>query len=160
VAVPPPAPVAVPLPPPPAAALAAAGQEADDVVDAPGAAPAPDPTMLGPRLADSRPILLSRLDRGPRRAVERLLEPNGEIVLHEIDSASGLVHSCEPVGTLHRMRVLEQRPGPAGSVTQVVRDESGALLRYSVGSDGEPRGVVVFAPAPPPLGIFGGSRER
>jgi hypothetical protein len=53
--------------------------------------------------------------------------------------------------------VLEQRPGPGGSVTQVVRDDSGALLRFHVGDDGEPRGVAVFAPAPPPLGIYAGS---
>jgi hypothetical protein len=137
-------------------------QPEDDLAEEeePSPAPGPDPAALGPRLADGRAILLSRLERGPRRAVERLLEPNGEVVLHDVDKASGLVHGCEPVGTLHRMRVVEQRSGPAGSVTQVVRDDSGALLRYSVGSDGEPRGVVVVAPAPPPLGIFAGSRER
>jgi hypothetical protein len=71
--------------------------------------------------------------------------------------ASGLVHSCEPVGSIHRLRVMEQRPGPGGSVEHVVRDDSGALLRFHVGHDGEPRGVSVFAPAPPPLGIYAGS---
>jgi hypothetical protein len=138
------------------------GAAEEDQADAAEEEPAPamDPAALGPRLADGRAILLSRLDRGPRRAVERLLEANGEVVLHDVDKASGLVHGCEPVGTLHRMRVVEQRRGPAGSVTQVVRDDSGALLRYSVGPDGEPRGVVVVAPAPPPLGIFAGSREH
>jgi hypothetical protein len=117
----------------------------------------PEPGGLGPRLADGSAILLARIERGPTRALERLLEPDGQVVLHEIDSASGLVQSCTEVGSLYRMQVLDQRPGPGGSVTQTVRDDSGALLRFDVGHDGEPRAVVVVSPAPPPLGIYGGS---
>jgi hypothetical protein len=58
------------------------------------------------------------------------------------------------------MRVLEQHAGPGGSMLQVVRDDSGALLRFAVGPDGEPRGVALYAPAPPPLGILSGSGGR
>jgi hypothetical protein len=151
--------VAIPAataPPSASRASVAAETDAEDEVEA-EPAPAPVPASLGPRLAEGRALLLARIERGPRRAVERLLEPDGEIVLHEIDSGSGLVQSCEPVGSIHRLRVLEQRPGPGGSVVQTVRDDSGAVLRFHVGPDGEPRGVAVLAPAPPPLGIYSGS---
>ncbi len=139
---------------PTATPAAAAASDPDDDADVDVG---PDPVGVGPRLADGSAILLARIERGPRLALERLLEPDGQVVLHEIDSRSGLVHSCKPVGSLFQMRVLDQRPGPGRSVTQMVRDDSGALLQFAVGHDGEPRAVVVVAPAPPPLGIYAGS---
>lgn len=165
-----PVPVSLPPPPPPppipdasavlAAARAALAAVAAEPVEDAEVSPPPDVPSLGARLADGAPLMLARIDRGPKRAVERLLEPSGEVVLHEVDRDSGLVRSCTPVGSLHRMQLLEQRPGPAGATVHTVRDESGALLRYTVGNDGEPRGVVLVSPAPPPLGIFSGSNVR
>ncbi|HET7825400.1 MAG TPA: hypothetical protein VFK90_08700 [Anaeromyxobacter sp.] len=104
-------------------------------------------TPAGKALADSAPLLLDRADRVNGGAIERLLEPSGEIVEHEVNRA-GTVQSCRTVGSLFTLRVLEQRPGPAGGVVEVVRDASGALLRFAVGPDGEPRAVALLAPPP------------
>lgn len=46
------------------------------------------------------------------------------------------------------LRVIEQRPAEGGELVQVVRDASGALLRFAVGADGEPRVVALLAPPP------------
>jgi hypothetical protein len=42
--------------------------------------------------------------------------------------------------------MIEQRPAANGEYVHVVRDTSGALLRFAVGVDGEPRAVAVIAP--------------
>jgi hypothetical protein len=127
-------------PAPPAAGPAAALPAAPA---APPAAPAPE----GTRLADSAPILLDRADRASGWALARLLEPSGEIVEHEVNRA-GTVQSCRTVGTLFTLRILEQRPAAGGEVVEVVRDASGALLKFAIGLDGEPRAVALLAPPP------------
>lgn len=101
----------------------------------------------GRLLAESAPVLLDRVERPDGTALERLVEPSGEVVLHEV-SRAGTVLSCRTVGALLAMRVIEQRDAAGGEVIHVARDASGAILRYVVGPDGEPRAVTVVAPAP------------
>lgn len=122
-----------------AVASATPGAVAPPVVAAAGPA--------GPALADSAPILLDRADRSNGWAMERLLEPSGEIVEHEVNRA-GTVQSCRTVGSLFTLRILEQKAAADGEVVEVVRDVSGALLRFAVGPDGEPRAVALLAPPP------------
>jgi hypothetical protein len=101
----------------------------------------------GAALADSAPILIERTELPDGRAVERLVEPSGAIVEHEVNRA-GTVQSCQAVGSLFTLRVIEQRAARGGEVVEVVRDRSGALLRLAVGADGEPRAVALVAPPP------------
>jgi hypothetical protein len=105
------------------------------------------PAPRGLPLAEAAPVLLERRERPDGTALERLVEPSGEVVLHEV-SRAGTVLSCRTVGRLLTLRVLEQREAAGGEVVQVARDASGALLRFVVGADGEPRAVAVIAPAP------------
>jgi hypothetical protein len=105
------------------------------------------PAPRGPPLGDGAPVLLERRERPDGTALERLVEPSGEVVLHEV-SRAGTVLSCRTVGRLLTMRVIEQREAAGGEVVQVARDATGALLRYVVGADGEPRAVTLVAPAP------------
>jgi hypothetical protein len=44
--------------------------------------------------------------------------------------------------------VLSQTEAAGGEVVQVVRDDSGAILRYVVQSNGEVRAVALLEPAP------------
>jgi hypothetical protein len=145
---------------PPADAEAEEEREAEDLADADAEgdedvavavaepdAPALPPAPRGARLAEAAPVLLERRERPDGTALERLVEPSGEVVLHEV-SRAGTVLSCRTVGRLHTMRVIEQREAAGGEVVQVARDVSGALLRYVVGADGEPRAVTLIAPAP------------
>jgi hypothetical protein len=104
------------------------------------------PAPRGAPLRDGAPVLLERRERPDGTALERLVEPSGEIVLHEVGRA-GTVLSCRTVGRLLTLRVLEQREAAGGEVVQVARDASGVLLRYVVAPDGEPRAVTVVAPA-------------
>jgi hypothetical protein len=117
--------------------------------DAARGGPAGSPRPAGPggaALADSGPILIDRAERANGWALERVLEPSGEVVEHEVDRA-GTVQACRTVGSLFRMRVLEQA-ARGGEVVEVVRDASGALLRFAVDPDGEPRAVALLAPPP------------
>ncbi len=150
------------------AALLAVVAAADDVADEAypdeddaqvedGAAPAeasrpPESASLaaapeGAALADSGPILIQRTERADGWAVERLVEPSGAIVEHEVDRA-GTVQSCQTVGSLFTLRVIEQRAARGGEVVEVVRDRTGALLSLTVAADGEPRAVSLLAPPP------------
>jgi hypothetical protein len=104
------------------------------------------PAPGGAPLRDGAPILLERRERPDGTALERLVEPSGEVVLHEV-SRAGTVLSCRTAGRLLTLRVIEQREAAGGEVVQVARDASGALLRYVVAADGEPRAVTVVAPA-------------
>jgi hypothetical protein len=99
----------------------------------------------GAALADSAPILIERIELPNGWAVERLVEPDGAIVEHELNRA-GTVQSCQAVGSLFTLRVIEQRAARGGEVVEVVRDRSGALLSFAVGPDGEPRAVALLAP--------------
>jgi len=108
---------------------------------------APVAPPVGRLLSESGPILLDRVERAGGWATERVLEPNGEIVEHDVNRA-GTVHVCREVGSIFTLRVIEQRPTPTGEVIHVVRDASGALLRYAVNADGEPRAVALLAPPP------------
>jgi hypothetical protein len=116
---------------------------------APAEAPAGSlaPTLNGSSLADANPILIVRSERRDGWALERLLEPSGEIVEHLVDRA-GTVRSCRAVGSLFTLRLIEQRAAQGGEIVQVVRDASGALLALAVGPDGEPRAVSLLAPPP------------
>ena len=108
--------------------------------------PPPLPTApAGPALADVGPLLLSRVARPGGYAVERLIEPSGDIVEHEVNAA-GTVQSCRTVGSLHAMPVIAQQAAAGGEYMHVARDASGALVQFVVSRDGEPRAVVV-APA-------------
>jgi hypothetical protein len=78
-------------------------------------------------------------------ATERLVEPSGEIVVHVVNAA-GTVESCEKAGSLFALPVVEQTFVRDGEVVEVVRDDSGALVRWVVQADGEPRGVTVLEP--------------
>jgi hypothetical protein len=109
----------------------------------PGLAPAPD----GPPLADSGAVLLLRKELPEGGALERLVEPSGDIVVHLI-TAAGTVESCDKVGSLFRLPVVQQDFVAGGEVLQVSRDESGALVRWVVRADGEPRAVAVVPAAP------------
>jgi hypothetical protein len=80
-------------------------------------------------------------------AIERLVEPSGDVVVHVVTPA-GTVDSCEKVGSIFTMPVVEQTFAGGGEVVQVARDESGALVRWVVQADGEPRAVTVLAEAP------------
>jgi hypothetical protein len=110
----------------------------------------PAPSLLrapgGRPLVDGAPVVLQRVERPDGTALERVLEPSGDVVLHEVTRA-GTVLSCSTVGRLFAMRVVEQRDAADGEIVQVVRDASGAVLQYVVGADGEPRGLTVVAPA-------------
>ncbi len=119
--------------------LAAEGRPADD--------PSLPAAPLGPPLADSGPVLLSRVDRPGGHALERLIEPSGEIVEHEVNAA-GTVQSCTPVGRIQALRVVAQQPAAGGEVIEVARDASGALVQVVVAADGEPRAVALLAPPP------------
>jgi hypothetical protein len=92
-------------------------------------------------------VLLSRVDRPRGHALERLIEPSGEIVEHEVNAA-GTVQSCRPVGRLDALRIVTQQPAAGGEVVHVARDASGALVRFVVAADGEPRAVALLAPPP------------
>jgi hypothetical protein len=105
------------------------------------------PAPRGLALADSAPVVLQRIERPDGTALERIVEPSGEVVLHEVTRA-GTVLSCRTVGALLSMRVVEQRSAAGGEVVQVAHDTSGAVVRYVVGADGEPRAVTLIAPAP------------
>lgn len=100
----------------------------------------------GQPLAESAPVVLQRIERPDGSALERVLEPSGEVVLHEVTRA-GTVLSCRTVGALLAMRVVEQRDAAGGEVVHVAHDTSGAVVRYVVGADGEPRAVKLVAPA-------------
>ncbi len=105
------------------------------------------PAPVGPPLSESGPVLLDRVESPDGWATERLVEPSGEIVEHVVNRA-GTVQVCRPVGSLFALRMVEQRPAPNGEYVEVVRDGSGALLRFAVGADGEPRAVALIAPPP------------
>lgn len=105
------------------------------------------PAPVGPPLSESGPVLLDRVESPDGWATERLVEPSGEIVEHVVNRA-GTVQVCRPVGSLFALRMVEQRPAPNGEYVEVVRDASGALLRFAVGADGEPRAVALIAPPP------------
>jgi hypothetical protein len=124
---------------------AAGGEDLEVASLRPDAADLP-PAPRGAHLRDGAPILLERRERPDGTALERLVEPSGEVVLHEV-SRAGTVLSCRTVGQLLTLRVIEQREAAGGEVVQVARDGSGALLRYVVAADGEPRAVTVVAPA-------------
>jgi hypothetical protein len=116
------------------------------------AAPAPPAPPLaaaprGPRLGDSAPIVLKRKGWSDGSAIERILEPSGDVVLHNVDAAGTVLH-CTKVGSLFTLPVVSQTPAAGGEVIEVVRDESGAVLRFVVQADGEPRAVVLLEPAP------------
>lgn len=137
---------------------APAEDPAAEVADAPasdapeaGAADAEPEALVeapaGAALADSAPVLIDRVDRPGGGSLERLVEPSGDIVEHVVNRA-GTVQSCRAVGSLFSARVEEQRPAAGGEVVQLVRDATGALLRFVVGADGEPRAVTLLAPPP------------
>jgi hypothetical protein len=136
-----------PQPALPSGAVAAATTPGASAAPIAAALPVPAPTPAGTALADSAPILLDRADRANGWALERILEPSGDIVEHEVNRA-GTVQSCRTVGSLFTLRLLEQKAAAGGQVVQVVRDASGALLRFAVGPDGEPRAVALLAPPP------------
>jgi hypothetical protein len=92
-------------------------------------------------------VLLSRVARPGGRAIERLIEPSGDIVEHEVNAA-GTVQSCRTVGSLQALRIVAQQPAADGEFLQVARDASGALVQFVVAEDGEPRAVALLAPAP------------
>jgi hypothetical protein len=119
---------------------------AEEAAPADGA-PAAHPYEPAP--ADSSPVLLSRVEHSDGSALERLIEPTGDVVEHELNPA-GTVLSCRVVGSLLSLRLVEQRLAAGGEFVQVARDDaSGAVVRYAVALDGEPRAVVVVGPAPP-----------
>jgi hypothetical protein len=133
-----------------AATSIAAGPSAAAVDPAPAASmaaatPEPLAAPAGPPLADSPPVLLLRRELSSGAALERLIEPSGDIVVHMVTPA-GTVDSCEKVGTLFALPLLEQTFVAGGEVVHVARDESGAIVRYVVRADGEPRAVAVVAP--------------
>ena len=105
------------------------------------------PALEGPSLVEAGAILLDRVVAPDGWATERLVEPSGEIVEHVVNRA-GTVQVCRTVGSLFALRVVDERPAPNGEFVHVVRDASGALLRFAVGTDGEPRGVSSLAPPP------------
>jgi hypothetical protein len=74
-----------------------------------------------------------------------LIEPSGDIVVHQL-TAAGTVESCEKVGSLLALPLVAQTFAAGGEVVHVARDESGALVRYVIQADGEPRGVTVLEP--------------
>jgi hypothetical protein len=125
-------------------------EEAEAVADA---APAPEPAVPllpaphGRRLAESAPVLLDRFERPDGTAVERVVETSGEVVLHEVNRV-GTVLSCRAVARLQALRIVQQRDAVGGETIHVVRDDSGAILRYVVDREGEPRAVALIAPAP------------
>ncbi|HEX9242101.1 MAG TPA: hypothetical protein VF875_06620, partial [Anaeromyxobacter sp.] len=103
----------------------------------------PTPTPDGPPLAEAAPVLIMRRQYPEGGALERLIEASGDIVVHVVTPA-GTVESCEKVGTLFALPVVEQTFAGGGEVVQVARDESGALIRWVVRADGEPRGLTVL----------------
>jgi hypothetical protein len=129
--------------------------ETPPATDAPGATDLPPEAPAaalpaappGPPLADAGPLLLARVERSRGLALERLVEPSGDVVEHEVNAA-GTVQSCRKVGSLLALRVVAQQPAAGGEYVQVARDASGALVRYVVDADGEPRAVALLAPAP------------
>jgi hypothetical protein len=129
-------------PPSPTPALEPADADADEEP-----APAPVPGPPGAALADSAPVLLDRIEHADGWATERLVEPSGEIVEHTVNRA-GTVQVCRTVGSLLSLRLVEQRPAAGGGYVHVARDSSGALVRYAIGADGEPRAVSLLAPVP------------
>lgn len=138
----------MPIPPPtatpiPTATVTAAPAAVASALGGQGLAPAP----LGPPLADAAPVLIARRVAGDGGALERLVEPSGEIVLHAVNPA-GTVLSCTPVGSLFTLRIVSEAEAAGGEVVEVVRDESGALLRFVVQPDGEPRAVALVEPGP------------
>jgi hypothetical protein len=102
---------------------------------------------VGPLLADAKPIVLARKAWPDGSSVERLLEPSGDIVVHNV-TAAGTVLSCTKVGSLFALAVQSQTDATDGEVVQIVRDDSGAILRYVVQADGEPRAAELISPAP------------
>jgi hypothetical protein len=79
-------------------------------------------------------------------ALERLVEPSGDVVLHVLNPV-GTVLSCTKVGSLYTLPLVSQTAAAGGEVVHVARDDSGALVRYVVQADGEPRAVTVIQPA-------------
>jgi len=67
-------------------------------------------------------------------------------VLHAVNRA-GTVESCTKVSSLFALRILDQREAAGGEVVHLVRDDSGAVLRYVVAPDGEARAVELVAPS-------------
>lgn len=121
--------------------------EVEAEVAAATAPPVAEPAPAGPFLADGSALVLARHVWADGGALERLLEPSGDIVLHAVNRA-GTVESCTKVGSLFALQIVEQRDAAGGEVVHVVDDESGARLRYVVAADGEPRAVELLAPAP------------
>ena len=58
---------------------------------------------------------------------------------------AGTVLNCRTVGTLSAIPVVEQREAAGGEVVQVARDSSGAVLRYVVNAEGEPRALTIVS---------------
>jgi hypothetical protein len=79
--------------------------------------------------------------------MERVLEPSGDLVLHMVNSAGTVLH-CTRVGSLFTLPIVSQTEAAGGEFVHVVRDASGAVLRYVVQADGEARAVVLLEPAP------------
>ncbi len=106
------------------------------------------------------PIVLARKRWSDGGAIERLLEPSGDLVLHTLGPAGTVLH-CTKVGSLLTLPLVSQTEAAGGEVVEVVRDDSGALLRFVVQRDGETRAVVVVEPAPIALrGESGPPRQR
>jgi hypothetical protein len=92
------------------------------------------------------PVVLARRVWNDGGATERLIEPSGDVVLHVL-SPVGTVLSCTKVGSLYTLPIESQTDAAGGEVVHLVRDDSGALVRYVVQADGEPRAVTVLEPA-------------
>lgn len=138
-----------PTPAPTSAAMSAATPE--NVAAAPA----------GPPLAEVVPVVVARRAWSDGSALERLIEPSGDIVLHVVTPA-GTVVSCTPVGSLYALPIESQTDAAGGEVVHVVRDDSGARIRYVVQADGEPRAVTVIEPAtlPPSLPVEPAAETR
>jgi hypothetical protein len=118
---------------PPPAREAAPGAPDEDVLDSPVERALSPEGLLSRDVDLDGNILVRRLAEGGA-IVERTVEPSGRIVAERV------------AGSCSDLPLVEEVRDARGGTVRMVRDPSGALVRFAVGSNGAPSGAEIASP--------------